>query len=363
MQTDPPRMNPTPPTRPVPRPPALPPLDRRLEPALRAAIDSKTKPLGALGRLESLALHIGLLQGSTTPRIDAPQLVVFAGDHGAARDGISAYPQDVTWQMVENFLAGGAAINVFARQAGWTLTIVDSGVAHDFGPRPGLVDRKIAPGTASFIQGPAMSAAQRDQALDAGMTLVTRLPGNVIALGEMGIGNTAASSLLMHTLTDVPLADCVGPGTGLDPEGVRRKTALLEQALAANGGRQAVASDPLEALRRYGGFEIAMMTGAAWAAAATRRLLVVDGFIATAAVLVAARAAPAVLDCCVFAHGSGEPGHARLLAALAAQPLFDLGLRLGEGTGAALALPFLQAACGFVNEMATFDDAGVSESR
>lgn len=353
---------PTPPTLSVPRPPALPPLDRRLEPALRAAIDRKTKPLGALGRLEALALHIGLLQGSTAPRIEAPQLVVFAGDHGAARDGISAYPQDVTWQMVENFLAGGAAINVFARQAGWTLTVVDAGVAHEFGPRPGLLDRKIGPGTASFLRGPAMSAAERDRALDAGMTLATGLPGNVIALGEMGIGNTAASSLLMHTLTGEPLAQCVGPGTGLDPAGVERKTGLLARALAANGGREAVAGDPLEALRRYGGFEIAMMTGAAWGAAATRRLLVVDGFIATAAVLVAARAAPAVLDCCVFAHCSGEPGHARLLEAMDAHPLFDLGLRLGEGTGAALALPFLQAACGFLNEMATFEGAGVSES-
>ena len=337
------------------------PVDRQLSAALQHKIDQKTKPLGALGRLEGLALQLGLIQQTLTPRVAHPHVLVCAGDHGAAKAGVSAYPQDVTWQMVENFLAGGAAINVLARQAGMGLVVADAGVAHDFGPRPGLVDAKVALGTTSYLDGAAMSAEQCEQALAQGAAEARRLAAagcNVLGFGEMGIGNTAAASLLTHCLTGLPLADVVGRGTGLDDAGVARKRGLLEQALAAWPERS---DDPLEVLARFGGFEIAMLTGAMLAAAEASMTLLIDGFIVTSALLVAVRLAPAVLDYCVFAHCSHEAGHIRQLQALAAEPLLDLNLRLGEGTGTALACPLLQAACAFMAEMASFESAGVSE--
>ncbi|HMV64028.1 MAG TPA: nicotinate-nucleotide--dimethylbenzimidazole phosphoribosyltransferase [Rhodocyclaceae bacterium] len=333
--------------------------DRGLAPALQQRIDTKTKPLGALGRLEALALQIGLIQQTLEPELRQPHVMVFAGDHGAARAGVSAYPQDVTWQMVENFLAGGAAINVFARQAGMGLSVVDAGVAHDFGPRPGLIAAKVAPGTANYLEAPAMDAAQRNAALAHGRELALGLAGtgcNVVGFGEMGIGNTAAASLLTHCLTGADLATVIGRGTGLDDAGLARKRELLAHAVA-RGGRPA---DPLEALAQYGGFEIAMMAGAMLGAAEARMVLLIDGFIVTSALLVAHALAPAVLDYCVFAHRSQEPGHAVQFDHLGAEPLVQLDLRLGEGTGAALAYPLVQAAVNFLNEMASFESAGVS---
>ncbi|HNI81502.1 MAG TPA: nicotinate-nucleotide--dimethylbenzimidazole phosphoribosyltransferase [Rhodocyclaceae bacterium] len=333
--------------------------DRGLAPALQQRIDTKTKPLGALGRLEALALQIGLIQQTLEPELRQPHVMVFAGDHGAARAGVSAYPQDVTWQMVENFLAGGAAINVFARQAGMGLSVVDAGVAHDFGPRPGLIAAKVAPGTANYLEAPAMDAAQRNAALAHGRELALGLAGtgcNVVGFGEMGIGNTAAASLLTHCLTGADLATVIGRGTGLDDAGLARKRELLAHAVA-RGGRPA---DPLEALAQYGGFEIAMMAGAMLGAAEARMVLLIDGFIVTSALLVAHALAPAVLDYCVFAHRSQEPGHTVQFDHLGAEPLVQLDLRLGEGTGAALAYPLVQAAVNFLNEMASFESAGVS---
>lgn len=334
--------------------------DASLDAALRHKIDRKTKPLGALGRLESLALQLGRIQQSLTPELGQAQVVVFAGDHGAAKAGISAYPQDVTWQMVENFLAGGAAINVFARANGLGLTVVDAGVAHDFGARPGLVDAKVAPGTRNYIDEPAMTPAQCQEALERGAGIVRALAAQgckVVGFGEMGIGNTAAASLITHCLADLPLADCIGRGTGLDDAGLARKRELLERALA-RGGKPA---DPLAVLAEYGGFEIVMMAGAMLAAAEAKMLVLVDGFIVGAAALAAARLAPAFGEYCVFCHRSAEAGHRAQLAALAAEPLLDLGLRLGEGTGAALAWPLIQAAAAFLNEMASFDSAGVAD--
>ncbi|MBI4985069.1 MAG: nicotinate-nucleotide--dimethylbenzimidazole phosphoribosyltransferase [Rhodocyclales bacterium] len=341
---------------------AVAPVDRSLEAALRHKIDAKTKPLGALGRLEDLALQVGLVQQSLTPALAQPHIVVFAGDHGAAKAGISAYPQDVTWQMVENFLAGGAAINVFARANGIGLTVVDAGVAHDFGARPNLVDAKIAPGTANYLEGAAMTGQQRDAAMARGAVLVRELAAQgcqAVGFGEMGIGNTAAAALITHCLTGAALADCVGRGTGLDDAGLARKRELLGQALARYDGAH---GDALAVLARFGGFEIAMMAGAMLAAAQLRLVVLVDGFICGAAALVAARLAPAFLDYAVFCHASAEAGHKAQLAALEAHPLVDLGLRLGEGTGAALAWPLLRAACAFLDEMASFESAGVSES-
>ena len=344
------------------------PLDRALSADLQHKIDQKTKPLGALGRLESLALQLGLIQQSLAPHIARPHVLVCAGDHGAAKAGVSAFPQEVTWQMVENFLAGGAAINVLARQAGMTLVVADAGVAHEFGPRDGLVDAKVgAGGTANYLDGAAMSETECATAMHHGARLAREFAAagcNALGFGEMGIGNTAAASLITHCITGLPLADCVGRGTGLDDAGLERKRALLAQALSIWPERSAAGSvapdDALRILTRFGGFEIAMLAGAMLAAAEARMTLLIDGFIVTSALLVAAQVSPAILDYCVFAHCSNEAGHRLQLAWLRGQPLLDLGLRLGEGTGAALALPLLNAACAFMNEMASFESAGVS---
>lgn len=336
------------------------PLDRGLEAELRRKIDNKTKPPGSLGRLEELALQLGLIQNSLSPHLAYPHLLVCAGDHGAAKAGVSAFPQEVTWQMVENFLAGGAGINVFSEAAGITLVVADAGVNHDFGVRPALVDAKVAPGTANYLEGPAMSAEQCATAMTRGADLARGFAGagcNVIGFGEMGIGNTASASLITHCLTGVPLADCVGRGTGLDDAGLARKRELLARALEIWEGPR---KDPLAALARFGGFEIAMLAGAMLAAAEARMVLLIDGFITTSALLVAHALHPAILDYCVFAHRSGEPGHVHQHVHLMARPLLDLGLRLGEGTGAALAYPLVAAACAFLNDMASFDSAGVS---
>ena len=336
----------------------------QLTQALQHKLDHKTKPLGSLGRLEQLALRIGQILGTESPRLEQPQMVVFAGDHGLAARGVSAFPSDVTWQMVENFLAGGAAVSVLARQHGLALTVVDCGVARDIAPRaavpgqPQLLVRKVAAGTQDASIGPAMTPAQCAQALHNGMDVVRGLPGNALLLGEMGIGNTSVASLLLARLCGVSLEDCTGAGTGLDAGGVARKRAVLAQALAANES----AVNPFDALAALGGFEVATLVGAMLQASSERRVIVVDGFITSAAVLVAARLQPHVLQRCVFAHGSAEPGHAHMLAHLLPgqqpQPLLDLGLRLGEGSGAALAWPLLQSACAVLREMASFEAAG-----
>ena len=346
----------------------LAPLDRALTKELQRKIDQKTKPLGALGRLETLALQLGLIQRSLSPQVVNPHVLVCAGDHGAAKAGVSAFPQEVTWQMVENFLAGGAAINVLTQQAGMTLVVADAGVAHEFGPREGLANLKVgAGGTANYLDGAAMSDAECATAMANGAQLAREFAAagcNVLGFGEMGIGNTASASLITHCITGLPLADCVGRGTGLDDAGLARKRVLLAQALAAWAERPATRAssgeDALRVLARFGGFEIAMLAGAMLAAAEARMTLLIDGFIVTSALLVAAQVSPAILDYCVYAHCSHEAGHRLQLDRLKAEPLLDLGLRLGEGTGAALALPLLKAACAFMNEMASFASAGVS---
>ncbi|WP_295951590.1 nicotinate-nucleotide--dimethylbenzimidazole phosphoribosyltransferase [Rhodoferax sp.] len=332
--------------------------DSALRQVLQTKLDQKTKPLGSLGGLEALALQLGEILGTDAPQLVQPQLVVFAGDHGLAARGVSAYPSDVTWQMVENFLAGGACVSVLARQHGIALTVVDCGVRHDFAPRAGFLDYKIAYGTADSLNEAAMSAAECERAIAQGRAIVKSLPGNVLLLGEMGIGNTSAASLLMARLTGLPIADCTGVGTGLDDAGLQRKVAVLIQVLE----RHAAVHDPLHALEVFGGFEMATMLGAVLQAAEERRVVVVDGFITTAVVMVAHALQPLVLQRCVFAHRSGEHGHSLMLHHLGAQPLLDVGLRLGEGSGAALAWPLLQSACLVLAEMASFASAGVSKS-
>jgi nicotinate-nucleotide--dimethylbenzimidazole phosphoribosyltransferase len=333
---------------------------QELASALQHKIDRKTKPLGALGQLEVMARQIGLIQQTLTPRLTNPQFVVFAGDHGAAKVGVSAYPQEVTWQMVENFLAGGAGINVFARQSGLGLSVVDAGVAHDFGARPGLINAKVGPGTRNYVEEAAMSAAECATAMQHGAEIVETLAKqgcNVIGFGEMGIGNTASASLITHCLAGVPLAGCIGRGTGLDDAGLQHKRELLEKALTRAGELH----EPLAVLAEFGGFEIAMMTGAMLAAARAGMVLLIDGFIVGSAALVASRLAPHFTAYCIFCHRSVEPGHRTQLAAMDADPLIDLRLRLGEGTGAALAYPLVLAAVNFLDEMASFESAGVSD--
>ena len=325
--------------------------------ALQAAIDNKTKPLGSLGALESLALQIGLIQNSTQPALTNPAILVFAADHGVVAENISAYPQSVTWQMVENFLAGGAAINVFARQNACAIHVVDAGVNHSFAPRAALLERKVGFGTRNFAAEPAMTAAECATALQHGVDLIDGVDGNVVGFGEMGIGNTTSAAALMHKLSGIPVAECVGAGTGLTGEGILHKQHVIERAVQLHH----TVVEPLEILATFGGFEIAMMVGAMLRAAQLRKVVLVDGFIVSSAALVAMRLQPALRDYCVFSHCSDENGHRRMLRHLDAQPLLQLGLRLGEGTGGALALPLLHAAVNFLTQMATFESASVSE--
>lgn len=329
---------------------------------LREKIDQKTKPLGALGRLEQLAFQIGRIQQSLTPQLIRPHLVVFAASHGIAREGVSAYPAEVTHQMVLNFLNGGAAINVFTRQHGLELCLVDAGVDYDFEPHEKLLNAKVGYGTRSFLQAPAMTTAERDRCLASGRDVVRRIQKtgcNVIGFGEMGIGNTSSASALMSKLLALPLEDCVGKGTGLDEKQYHYKLRLLQQALDFH---ESVGAEPLEALQTFGGFEMAMLCGAFLEAARLQMLILVDGFIASVAFLCAVLLDPSIQEYAVFCHQSNEKGHARLLTALGAEPVLNLGMRLGEGTGCAVAFPVLQSAVAFLNEMASFESANVSRN-
>lgn len=335
--------------------------DQALKEELLYKINQKTKPLGALGLLEPIALQIGLIQNMLMPQLTKPALLIFAGDHGVVESGVSPYPQAVTAQMVLNFLRGGAAINVFARQHNMQLRVVDAGVNHGFDSHPGLIHAKVGFGTRNFLLEPAMSLDQCEQALAAGAELAQKELSagcNVLGFGEMGIGNTSSASCLMSVLCNMPIEQCVGRGTGFDDAGLTRKTAILKQALAQH---QLQDADVMQVLATFGGFEIAMMAGAMLEAAQQNAVLLIDGFIATAALLVAYRLQPNILHYCIFSHCSGEAGHRQLLAYFDAKPLLDAGLRLGEGTGAALAYPLVQAAVNFLNEMASFESAGVSK--
>lgn len=328
---------------------------------LQQIVDQKTKPLGALGRLETLAVQLGLIQGTTTPQITQPQIRVFAADHGLTKHGTSAYPSAVTAQMVYNFLQGGAAINVLARQHDIELKVVDAGVDADFANSPfkdhaQLLDYKVRHRSRDALSEPAMTAEECLAALENGMDVVKSMAGNLLIVGEMGIGNTSAASLLLARLGDIPLDECIGRGTGLDDAGLKHKASILTQVLA----RHSEAQTPFDILAALGGLEIAMMAGALMQAASERRILLIDGFIASSALLAAERLAPGVAQYAVFAHHSVEPGHTHLLKLLNAEPLLDMGMRLGEGSGAALAYPLLQSACAIINEMASFNDAGIS---
>ncbi len=317
-----------------------------------------TKPPGSLGRLEALGATLAAMQKTQKPTLERVSIVVFAADHGVVAEGVSAYPQTVTAEMVRNFARGGAAISVLARQLGATLEIVNVGTRHPLEPLPGVLDRRIAAATRNFVNAAAMTPAQRDAALEAGRDSAERAAGTDTQLfigGEMGIGNTTTAAALGCALLGCEATVLAGPGTGLDPAGVGHKAEVITCALQ----RHAV-SGPLPALQRLGGFEIAALVGAYLRCAQLGIPVLVDGFITTVAALTALRLQPAVATWLFYSHRSAEPGHQRLLTALQAQPLLDLGLRLGEGSGAAVALPLLRAAVALHADMATFTQAGIS---
>lgn len=329
-------------------------MDQEFESELRNKIDTKTKPQGALGRIEELALQIGMLQHSLTPKMEDCRLTIFAGDHGIANEGVSAFPQEVTAQMVRNFLGGGAAANVFASCLGVELRVVDAGIATPI-DHPNLTIRRFGAGTGNSCKGPAMTSETLLKVLETGKD--RGAAGNVqaVCFGEMGIGNTASSSLVAQKITGLPLEQLVGRGTGLGDDALNRKIEILQKAASRTGKLS-----PHEALHQYGGFEIAMITGAMIGAAQQERLVIVDGFIASVAALCALEIAPDIRPALVFSHCSAESGHRIVLDHIGVKPLLDLGLRLGEGTGALLTWPLIKASVAMLNDMASFENAAVS---
>jgi nicotinate-nucleotide--dimethylbenzimidazole phosphoribosyltransferase len=333
---------------------------------LKRKIDMKTKPVGALGKLEALALQIGLIQQTLNPVLIKPSILVLAADHGIANEGVSAYPQEVTHQMVLNFLSGGAAINVFCKQNNISLKVVDAGVNFDFYQSgEELINAKIAYGTASFLKEAAMSQEQCMEALANGVSLIDQLQMvkkgeqscNCVGFGEMGIGNTSSAAVLMSVLCNFPIEDCVGRGTGLNNEQVENKIKILKRAIEKG---QPLLTNIYDTLAYFGGFEIATMVGAMLRAAELKMLLIVDGFISTAAFLVAHQISPNIIHYAIFSHQSDEKGHGLLLRYMGADPVLNLNMRLGEGTGCALVYPIIEAAVNFLNQMASFRSAGVS---
>jgi nicotinate-nucleotide--dimethylbenzimidazole phosphoribosyltransferase len=335
--------------------------DPGAEVEVRRRLDQLTKPPGSLGRLEDLAVRLVAIAGICPPPLRDPVIFTLAGDHGVVAQGVSAYPQIVTAQMVETFLRGGAAVSVLARHAGARVVVADLGVAAPLPRHPDLRDCKIAAGTADMTRGPAMTREQAVRAIEAGIALVEveRARGaDLIGTGEMGIGNTTAASALVAALTGASAESVTGPGTGVDTAGRRRKVDAIRRALDLNRPDPA---DALDTLAKVGGFEIAGLVGVILAAAAYRLPVVLDGFIAGAAALVAARLKPEARGAMLAAHRSAEPGHVRVLEALGLEPYLDLGMRLGEGTGAALCIGLARAACALLTEMATFKSAGVTD--
>ena len=328
---------------------------------IQEKINQKTKPIGALGRLETLAEQICKLQETLSPSLKNPHIVVFAADHGIAEEGVSAYPQEVSYQMVYNFLRGGAAINVFARQHNIQLEIVDAGVKHSFDANLPLWQQKVDFGTKNFLKSPAMTEEQVKKSLDYGQNIVKHIQKkecNIIGFGEMGIGNTSSASVLISLLLNIPIEECVGAGTGLDTEKIKHKTAVLAQAIATHN---IPTTEVIKVLQYFGGFEIAQMVGAMLEAQSKKMLIMVDGFIASAAFLVAYTIEPQIKDNAIFCHKSAERGHQILLEKLGVEPILDMQMRLGEGTGCAVAYPLILSAVEFMNKMASFDDAQVSK--
>lgn len=330
--------------------------------AARARQNNLTKPPGSLGRLEEISIQVAGITGQARPVIKEKAVVTCAGDHGVVAQGVSAFPQEVTPQMVYNFLNGGAAINVLARHVGARVVVVDAGVAADFEPQPGLVIKKVAHGTADMTQGPAMSRAQAVQAIEAGIEVVEDEIArglSIVAVGDMGIGNTTPSSGIVAAITGRPVAEVTGRGTGINDEQLAHKMAVIRKALAVN---RPDPDDALDVLSKVGGFEIGTIAGVVLGAAAHHIPAVIDGFISTAGALIAGELAPLAREYMIAAHASAEIGHRAMLDRLGLIPCLDFDLRLGEGTGAALVLSVVEAACKILDEMATFESAGVSDA-
>jgi nicotinate-nucleotide--dimethylbenzimidazole phosphoribosyltransferase len=331
------------------------PLDRKIEPALRGAIDGKAKPLGSLGRIEALAVHIGLVAGSQKPGLGQAALLVFAGDHGIVAERVTAYPSEVSALIAQMVLDGKAGANIAARAAGAEVFLIDAGLKTPLARHPALMNAVVRQGTCNFLQEPAMTDAELSRALEAGAGMAASVKEQgfgILALGEIGIGNSSAAALVGHAVTGLPLEKLVGNGAGAPPLGLDHKRNVLARAYA-----RAPVGGGLAGLREFGGFEMAMLAGAMLGGARQKQILLIDGFIATAAACAAISMQPALRDYLLFAHRSPEAGHAALLEWLGAEPLLDLGMRLGEGTGAALAIPLVRMAEGLLNSMADLPGA------
>lgn len=340
--------------------PSIPTIDTQAQAQAQRHLDSLTKPLGSLGRLEELAVSLSGMTGNVMPDFSRKAVVVMAADHGVACEGVSAYPPDVTYQMVLNFLSGGAAINVLARQAKADVLVVDMGVRGQFPANPNLINKKIAQGTANFLKDPAMTLTQAQAAVETGIQIANGLAGEgyqMVATGDMGIGNTTASSAIVSVLTGLPVEDVTGRGTGVDDAGLERKIQVIEQAIELNKPNP---KDVLDVLSKVGGFEIAGLCGLIIGCACRRIPVVIDGFISSTAALLASRLASGSKDFLVASHKSVECGHVAIFDELGLKPLLDLGMRLGEGTGAALVFNLVDASMAIMKEMATFESASVS---
>lgn len=329
---------------------------------LQEKIDNLNKPKGSLGRLESLALQIGLIQHSLTPSLNNPCHILFAADHGIEREGVSVAPREVTWQQMVNFGCGGGGVNMFCRQHGFKLRLVDVGVDHDFAPEgeSNVINRKIAYGTQDFLFGPAMGEEEYGLAMKVGAEMVDECHAegcNVISFGEMGIGNTSPSSVWMHLLADIPLQQCVGAGSGLNTEGQRHKLDVLQRAV----DNYRLHHSDISPLRYFGGFEMIAAVGGMLRAAEHKMIVLVDGFIMTACMLAASTLNAGIMPYAVFGHCGDEAGHRLMLNAMGAEPLLSLGMRLGEGTGAICAYPLLQSAVNMLNEMNNFDTGQITK--
>ena len=336
--------------------------DQALRPALQAKIDDLTKPKGSLGRLEELALQIGLIQQTLSPELRHPQNIVFAADHGIVEEGVSIAPKEVTWQQVCHFThpQGTGGVNFLCRQHGFTLKVVDAGVDFDLPRDRGIIDLKVGRGTRNFLHGPAMTEAEMEQCLQGGAKVVKQCQSegsNILSFGEMGIGNTSPSSIWMSYFTGISLAECVGAGSGLDNDGIRHKYDVLRRSVEGYAGD----GSPRDIIRWFGGFEMVMAIGAMLQAAELKMIILVDGFIMTSCILAASKLHPEVLDYAIFGHCGDESGHKKMLDALGAKPLLNLGLRLGEGTGAICAYPIVESAVRMINEMDTFSGADITK--
>ena len=340
------------------------PVDRSLQGAIQEKIDNLNKPKGSLGRLEELAMQVCLVQQTLEPSLAHPCHLLLGGDHGIEREGVSVSPREVTWQQMVNFTRGGGGVNMFCRQHGFKLRIVDVGVDYDFSDVPGIIDRKIARGTKNFLYEPAMSEEEFDRAIQIGSDLVddcVKEGCRVLCIGEMGIGNTSPSSIWMSLFGDIPLKDCIGAGAGLNNDGIRHKYEVLSKALSRHQPYLLPLTSYLLPLRIFGGFEMIAAIGAMLRAAESHLIILVDGFIMTACALGAIMLYPASQDYMIFTHCGDEAGHQMMLDIVDAKPLLHLGLRLGEGTGALCAYPLVDSAVRMMNEMNNFDNAKITK--